>query len=238
MKQVIEGLQEGLKAIADAMEGGYPEPTAASEGQVLTADGEGGASWEDAADGLPEIDSQVEQGAVLAVGYSREPEWVNDITDLIPNGSAALVPTTTGVTNGYVLTNNSGTPTWAAGSGGGSYPEPTSATSGQVLTADGIGGASWQTPSGGGGTTIYKKTSTVEYDDKSDMYYASVEPFSTPITGNTVLLAVYYTDGNIKKPLTTGYGFSASMDYLQVNFDSNPNVASVLLVFATPELAS
>lgn len=199
---------EALEGIKDAMEGGYPEPTSASEGQVLTADGEGGASWEDAAGGLPDI-SQAEVGAVLAKSFNGNPYWENDITDLLPGGSTALIPSTSGVTDGYVLTNSSGTPTWAAASGG-----------------------------GGGGTTIYKKTSTVEYDDKSDIYYASVEPFSTPITANTVLLAVYYTDGNLKKPLTTGYGFSASMDYLQVNFDSNPNVSSVLLVFATPELAS
>ena len=37
-----------LEDIKNAMEGGYPEPTTATSGQVLTADGEGGASWEDA----------------------------------------------------------------------------------------------------------------------------------------------------------------------------------------------
>ena len=38
----------------------------------------------------------------------------------IPSGSS-LVPSTTGVTSGYVLTNSSGTPTWLAAAGGGGY---------------------------------------------------------------------------------------------------------------------
>ena len=146
----IEGMNELIEAVGGG--GGesiVPTPTAQDEGKVLTAGDDGTASWEDAASGLPEIDNQVEVDAVLAVGFSRNPKWENDITNLIPNGAAALVPTTTSVTNGYVLTNNNGTPAWASPSGG-SYPEPTSATSGQVLTADGLGSASWETPSGGG----------------------------------------------------------------------------------------
>lgn len=155
MKQVIQGLEEGLNAIAEAVGGGggssiVPTPAAADEGKVLTANDDGTASWEDASgvdmtgaqagqvltaiqdmggnliqgwttpdEGLPEITSSIEQGAVLAVGYSKEAEWENNITNLLPNGSRALVPTTSGAGNGYVLTNTNGTPTWAAASGGG-----------------------------------------------------------------------------------------------------------------------
>ena len=157
MKQVIEGLSEGLKAIATAVEAGgsggegqvvpapiatdngkvlkatgagqvawqedatgagVPTVTSGDDGKVLTADYTGGVgtySWEDAPSGLPDH-SQAMQGAVLALGYSGDPEWEDDITDLLPEGSKALVPTTTGVTNGYVLTNNNGTPAWAAAS--------------------------------------------------------------------------------------------------------------------------
>lgn len=97
--------------------------TGAQAGQVLTAIQDMGGNliqgWTTPDDGLPEITSSIEQDAILAVGYSREPEWVNDITNLLPNGSKALVPYASGATNGYVLTNNNGTPAWAAASGGG-----------------------------------------------------------------------------------------------------------------------
>lgn len=131
-----------LEDIKNAMEGGYPEPTSASEGQVLTADGDGGASWEDAQGGLPDI-SQADVGDVLAKGFNGDPEWAY-IPDLLPNGSAALVPSTAGVTNGYVLTNNNGTPAWAAASGG------------------------------GGGSTIYSAFTQIHEDEKSGSYYAYI----------------------------------------------------------------
>lgn len=137
-----------LEDIKNAMEGSYPEPTSATNGQVLTANGQGGASWEDAQGGLPDP-SQALQGSVLALGYSGDPEWDN-ITDIIPEGSKGLVPTTTGITNGYVLTNNNGTPAWAAASGGG----------------------------GGNGIQFITGNISSDIDDKEGIYYAGVSSIS------------------------------------------------------------
>lgn len=64
MKTVIAGLEEGLNAIAEALEGGggggssiVPTPAAADEGKVLTAGDDGTASWENPEGGLPAYDS-------------------------------------------------------------------------------------------------------------------------------------------------------------------------------------
>lgn len=50
MRQVIQGLEEGLQSIAEALEGGggssiVPTPSAADEGKVLKANDDGTASW-------------------------------------------------------------------------------------------------------------------------------------------------------------------------------------------------
>ena len=207
MRQVIQGLEEGLSAIAEALEGGggssiVPTPTAADEGKVLTAGDDGTASWEDAQGGLPDP-GQASQGSVLALGYSREPEWETNITDLLPNGSAALVPATAGVTNGYVLTNNNGTPAWAAASGG-----------------------------GGGGTTIYAFDSAVWDDDKSGNYYISVNS-STIANDSVAVLAVYNTDGHYPTVITTPYSYDAGEGYIQISFGTtNPNFTSARVVYA------
>lgn len=97
MKQVIQGLEEGLGAIAEALSGGsgsYPEPTTATSGQVLTADGEGGADWEDAPSGLPSTEGASE-GDVLAVDGNGDPAWTTPDSGL---------PTITEYDNGKVLT--------------------------------------------------------------------------------------------------------------------------------------
>lgn len=188
MKQVIEGLSEGLQAIAEAVGGGggegqvvpapiatdngkvlkatgagavawqedatgagVPTVTSGDNGKVLTADYTGGVgtySWEDAKSGLPD-GSQALQGSVLAMGLNHNPEWDN-ITNIIPEGSKGLVPTTTGVTNGYVLTNNNGTPAWAAASGGG----------------------------GGNGIQFITGNISSDMDDKQGIYYAGVSSMS------------------------------------------------------------
>lgn len=58
-----------LEDIKNAMDGGYPEPTSATDGQVLTADGDGGASWENPqSSGLPTITSY-DNGKVLTSIY-------------------------------------------------------------------------------------------------------------------------------------------------------------------------
>ena len=204
MKNVIAGLEEGLQAIAEALEGSsgpdIPTPAAADEGKVLTADDDGTVSWEDI-HALPSTEGAARGDVLLLDGY-KIPFWGE------PSG---LVPSTSGASEGDVLTvNEYGSPAWATPSGG-----------------------------GGSGTTIYKKASTVQYNDKSDNYYVSIETLNTPITTNTVLLAVYNTDSQYsQKPVFTGYEVSTGMDYLEVIFDSNPNFTNALLVFATPESAS
>ena len=145
----------GAGAVAwqeDATGAGVPAVTSGDDGKVLTADYTGGVgtySWEDAPSGVPDP-GQALQGSVLALGYSGDPEW-NNITNIIPEGSKGLVPTTTGVTNGYVLTNNNGTPAWAAASGG-----------------------------GGGSTGIQFITGNIssDIDDKQGIYYAGVSSMS------------------------------------------------------------
>ena len=136
MKTVIAGLEEGLNAIAEALEGGgggggsiVPTPTLDDDGKVLRV-----------------------------VSQSQEevaPEW----------STVREVPI--GGQNGQVLTKGASGYSWANPTGG-SYPEPTSATSGQVLTADGLGSASWQTPSGGGGSSVAVASFTVNSSSWSD----------------------------------------------------------------------
>lgn len=149
MKTVIAGLEEGLNAIAEALEGGgseiVPTPTLADEGKVLRA--------------MPQGQESV------------APQWE----------TAREVPV--GGTQGQVLTKGASGYDWANPSGG-SYPEPTSATDGQVLTADGLGGASWETPSGGGGSNVAISSHTIsssswmDNNDGTHMAYVSNVTFS------------------------------------------------------------
>lgn len=94
MKQVIQGLEEGLEAIAEALSGGsgsYPEPTSATDGQVLTANGQGGASWEDPQGGLPST-AYRSKDDVLSLDNNLNPIW-----------RAPDVPIITSSDNGKVL---------------------------------------------------------------------------------------------------------------------------------------
>ena len=167
MRQVIQGLEEGLQSIAEALEGGgsggiVPTPAAADEGKVLTANDDGTASWETPEGGIPTPTLDDEGKVLKAVPQTQTtvaPEWGTirelpiggydgdvlkrtsngyewSVINQVPNGGStgqvlrkrnstsyewsniSTVPSTSGVTNGYVLTNNGGTPTWAAASGG------------------------------------------------------------------------------------------------------------------------
>ena len=177
MKTVIAGLEEGLNAIAEALEGGgsevVPTPTAADEGKVLTAGDDGTASWEDAGSGLPEYTSPDDSGKILKLIEQDQqgnlaPEW----------STPREVPA--GGSNGQVLTKNSNGYGWAAPSGGlpaldeedngkaliaqydsdteATYPAwstirqvPSGGTAGQVLTKTSGSGYGWAAASGGGG---------------------------------------------------------------------------------------
>ena len=100
-----------LEDIKDAMESGYPEPTSATDGQVLTADGDGGASWENPQGGLP------------STAYRSEDDVLSLDTNLNPIWRAPDVPTIQSSDNGKVLKaqydDKSGTFTyWGEASGG------------------------------------------------------------------------------------------------------------------------
>lgn len=112
----------------------------ATSGQVLTADGNGGAEWSDiptptiTVDNIDSEDSTL--GQVATSDGSGGVSW-EDIP--VPTISASDV--------------NSG-----------------SATSGQVLAADGSGGASWQNQSGGGGSTYYQEKVLCDVTSKQELY--------------------------------------------------------------------
>lgn len=183
MKTVIAGLEEGLNAIAEALEGGggsgavVPVPTLADDGKVLQVvsqtqtevapewteintvpsggtqgqvltKGASGYDWANPSGGsdLPDY-SYAYNGDVLTVAEDAKSgekyiDWVAPAGGLPSHSSSDIgkvlgieddwdqgtvawvtpsgqVPSTIGVTNGYVLTNNNGTPAWAAASGGG-----------------------------------------------------------------------------------------------------------------------
>lgn len=86
-----------LEDIKNAMEGGYPEPTSATDGQVLTADGDGGASWEDAS-GVDMTGAQAGQvlTAIEDMGGNLIQGWTTPDSGL---------PTITSSDNGKVLTS-------------------------------------------------------------------------------------------------------------------------------------
>lgn len=139
MKNVIAGLEEGLQAIAEALEGDsiVPTPAAADEGKVLTANDDGTASWEDPEGGLP-ASTGTDRGKVLTVGYSGDPGWVTptkEIPDVIGNHGKVLMAgnpedeppvqwiainqVPSGGSTGQVLTKTTNGYGWAAASGGG-----------------------------------------------------------------------------------------------------------------------
>lgn len=196
-----------LEDIKNAMEGGYPEPTSATDGQVLTADGDGGASWEDPSGGLP-ASTYEDEGKSLLVDQNGDAEW---------GYPAGLVPDPTLASEGDILAiNNQGSPAWTTPSSGGGLPSQSESTDGQflrsvyddksgtseaewasinvrqvpsavaasagdVLTADGNGDYAWAAPSGGGGNSgIQFITGTIsgDMDDKEGIYYAGVSGLS------------------------------------------------------------
>ena len=108
----------------------------AAEGQVLTANGEGGATWEDAAGGVDPGDAAA--GTVLKSDGGGGTTWELVGTSSISSGDAA---------EGYALL--------ADGEGGASWGTPVihavaseEAPDGAVLTANGSGGSTWQELSG------------------------------------------------------------------------------------------
>lgn len=120
--------------------------TGITAGQVLTADGNGGTEW--ASGGSSE--------AVQAPNT-----LVSGCVVIGTTGGDRNVATLSTGTLGYVLTQSSGAPAWAAPSVEGTNVKSTGVTSGKVLMADGQGDASWQTVSGGSGDVTASGTLSV-----------------------------------------------------------------------------
>ena len=179
MKTVIAGLEEGLNAIADALEGGgggggsiVPTPAAADEGKVLTANDDGTASWEDAGSGIPTPTLDDEGKVLKAVPQTQTtvaPEWTT-IRELpiggregqvltksyegyeweTPNGLPALYDED----NGKVLMaqyDSDTENTYPAWSILKGVPNSNASDAGKVLTCTGRNAYGWAPASGGGG---------------------------------------------------------------------------------------
>lgn len=131
MKQVIEGLEEGLNAIAEAVQGGstpIPTPTTADRGKFLGVNASNNnIGWKDAPSGLP-ASTSADEGKSLLVDSNGDAEWG------YPHG---LVPDTTLASAGDVLSiNNQGSPAWTTPTGGSDLPSYTSENWGQYLSVD------------------------------------------------------------------------------------------------------
>ena len=201
MKNVIAGLEEGLNAIAEALEGGniVPTPAAADEGKVLTAGDDGTASWEDAEGGLPAFTSPDDSGKMLKLIEQNQqgdlaPEWATPRE--VPAGGS----------NGQVLTKNSNGYGWAAPAGGlpsidegdsgkvltsyydseeeygysrwdtiASVPGSSASDSGKVLTCTGKNRYGWAAASGGGHIDVLKFTiAKSEFTQDGSVYKAYI----------------------------------------------------------------
>ena len=103
--------------------------TGIAAGQVLTADGNGGTEWASGSGGEEAVQAPntLTSGCVV-IGTT--------------GGDRNVATLATG-TLGYVLTQSSGAPAWAAPSVEGTNVKSTGVTSGYVLTAGGDGTSSW-----------------------------------------------------------------------------------------------
>lgn len=131
----------------DGLEGANVQSTGETSGKVLTSDGSGGAAW------------------VTNTGGAEAVQAPNTLVSgnivIGTTGGDRNVATLAAGTSGYVLTQGVGAPAWAAPSVEGTSVKSTNATSGKVLTADGSGGASWETASGGSGDVTASGTLSV-----------------------------------------------------------------------------
>ena len=191
MKQVIEGLEEGLQAIATALEGdGYPKPTSATDGQVLTADGQGGADWEDAPSGLPSTQF-TQTGDVLTVNDNGDPAWIT------PSGGLPAQSYSTAnkvLTSVYDDKSGESTAEWQTS---GSLPSQDSSTANKVLVSvyddkSGESQAEWRTMSAYN-TSRQRLTHQLWVSDNSGYYYYNDtnDDISIPDLYEITTIAIY-----------------------------------------------
>lgn len=121
------------------VEGSNVKSTGVTSGKVLTADGQGDASWEPIS---PDAEA-VQAPNTLAAGN----------VVIGTTGGYRKVATLASGALGDVLTQGAGAPVWAPLNVEGEDVKATGATAGQVLTADGNGGAAWAAAGGAGDVT-------------------------------------------------------------------------------------
>ena len=139
---------------------------AATDGQVLTADGSGNCDWEAPAGGTDEnaIHDNV-SGEINAIAEKESPDSTDVL--IIEDSAASYAKKKVQITNlpagGLSDHDHSGD----AGDGGtfdAANLTSGAATDGYVLTADGSGGAAWEAASGGGAFTFAESTTTLGLD--------------------------------------------------------------------------
>ena len=249
MKQVIQGLEEGLQAIAEALEADsiVPTPAAADEGKVLTAGDDGTASWEEPEGGLPAFTSPDDSGKALKlIEQDQEgtlaPEWTairevptggsnGQVLGKTSNGygwkSIVQVPSTSGASNGDVLTNDGGIPTWAPASGGGgssSIKHIYQAFRGNTIFDDGNGNATItinSVPSGINEDSFCPLGIVVRYDSSSGSYpkYCNVIPVKGMNIGNLLgtgmMITVIVDSANVTGHLTSSDYYDIGIVYYE-----------------------
>jgi len=121
------------------VEGKNVKSTGVTSGKVLTADGQGDASWEPIS---PDAEA-VQAPNTLAAGN----------VVIGTTGGDRKVATLASGALGDVLTQGAGAPQWKPLNVEGANVKATGVTSGKVLTADGNGGAAWGAAGGAGDVT-------------------------------------------------------------------------------------
>lgn len=129
----------------DALDAADHGSGAATDGQVLTADGSGGAAWEDSAAGGASAIDDLSDVTITGTPADNEVVAYDTGTSEFINQTAAEA--------GLATTSHAST----HADGGADEVDAAdlasgAATDGQVLTADGSGGAAWEDASGGGST--------------------------------------------------------------------------------------
>ena len=177
----------------------------ASNGQVLTSNGDGTSSWANASGGSSKISLSTNSGTLSNDDYNVLSNDENAYILFTNSNGYKIIAKQFFQTNNYIYYVNSGINTSSTSGMGYIYIsinkntkaysvesltntkyirdiaiDSASATNGQVLTANGSGGASWQ--NAGGGTTRYHSQVKVTYASgsaKASMMFAFIQDFST-----------------------------------------------------------